>query len=357
VASPTEIAAMHRAVRLAARGLASTRPNPVVGAVVLDPTGAVVGEGWHLRPGGDHAEVRALTDAGERARGATVVVTLEPCNHTGRTGPCARALIDAGVRRVVVAVDDPTEEARGGTATLRAAGVDVETGVLTAAAEAGNVRWLTAVRRDRPWLVWKVAATLDGRVAAPDGTSRWISSPESRADTHALRATCDVIIAGSGTVLADDPALTVRDADDRPVPDQPLRVVVDTHGRTPAAARVRDDAAETWIATAAEVGANADGCVDLTALLHELHRRGHVVALLEGGPRLAGSFLREGLVDEFVAYLAPTVLGSGRAAVDGTGVATLADALALNILDVRRVGPDVRISGRPHPLGLTPEVV
>jgi len=357
VASPTEIAAMHRAVRLAARGLASTRPNPVVGAVVLDPMGAVVGEGWHLRPGGDHAEVRALTDAGERARGATVVVTLEPCNHTGRTGPCARALVEAGVRRVVVAVDDPTEEARGGTATLRAAGVEVETGVLTAAAEAGNVRWLTAVRRGRPWLVWKVAATLDGRVAAPDGTSRWISSPESRADTHALRATCDVIIAGSGTVLADDPALTVRDADDRPVPDQPLRVVVDTHGRTPATARVRDDAAETWIATAAELGANADGCVDLTALLHELHRRGHVVALLEGGPRLAGSFLREGLVDEFVAYLAPTVLGSGRAAVDGTGVATLADALALDILDVRRVGPDVRISGRPHPLDLIPEVV
>jgi diaminohydroxyphosphoribosylaminopyrimidine deaminase/5-amino-6-(5-phosphoribosylamino)uracil reductase len=357
VASPTEIAAMHRAVRLAARGLASTRPNPVVGAVVLDPMGAVVGEGWHLRPGGDHAEVRALTDAGERARGATVVVTLEPCNHTGRTGPCSRALIEAGVRRVVVAVDDPTEEARGGTATLRAAGVDVETGVLTAAAEAGNVRWLTAVRRGRPWLVWKVAATLDGRVAAPDGTSRWISSPESRADTHALRATCDVIIAGSGTVLADDPALTVRDDDDRPVHDQPLRVVVDTHGRTPATARVRDDAAETWIATAAEIGANADGCVDLTALLHELHRRGHVVALLEGGPRLAGSFLREGLVDEFVAYLAPTVLGSGRAAVDGTGVATLADALALDILDVRRVGPDVRISGRPHPLDLIPEVV
>jgi diaminohydroxyphosphoribosylaminopyrimidine deaminase / 5-amino-6-(5-phosphoribosylamino)uracil reductase len=357
VASPTEIAAMHRAIRLAARGLASTRPNPVVGAVVLDPMGAVVGEGWHLRPGGDHAEVRALTDAGERARGATVVVTLEPCNHTGRTGPCARALIEAGVRRVVVAVDDPTEEARGGTATLRAAGVDVETGVLTAAAEAGNVRWLTAVRRGRPWLVWKVAATLDGRVAAPDGTNRWISSPESRADTHALRATCDVIIAGSGTVLADDPALTVRDADDRPVSDQPLRVVVDTHGRTPATARVRDDAAETWIATAAEIGANADGCVDLTALLHELHRRGHVVALLEGGPRLAGSFLREGLVDEFVAYLAPTVLGSGRAAVDGTGVATLADALALDILDVRRVGPDVRISGRPHPLDLIPEVV
>ena len=357
MASPTEIAAMHRAIRLAARGMASTRPNPVVGSVVLDATGAVVGEGWHQRPGGDHAEVRALAAAGERARGGTVVVTLEPCNHTGRTGPCAQALIEAGVRRVVVAVEDPTLKAGGGTATLRAVGVDVETGVLAAAAEAGNVRWLTAMRRSRPWVVWKVAATLDGRVAAADGTSRWISSPESRADTHALRATCDVIIAGSGTVLADDPALTVRDREDNPVPDQPLRVVVDTFGRTPVAARVRDDSAETWIATAAEVGADESGCVDLTALLHELQRRGHVVALLEGGPRLAGSFLRAGLVDEFVAYLAPTLLGAGRAALDGTGVATLADALALDILDVRRVGPDVRISGRPRPLALTPEVV
>jgi diaminohydroxyphosphoribosylaminopyrimidine deaminase/5-amino-6-(5-phosphoribosylamino)uracil reductase len=360
VASPTEIAAMHRAVRLAARGMASTRPNPVVGAVVLDPSGQVVGEGWHVRPGGAHAEVAALAAAGERARGGTVVVTLEPCNHTGRTGPCARALIESGVRRVVLAVDDPTELARGGTATLRAAGVDVESGVLAAEAESGNVRWLTAVRRGRPWVVWKVAATLDGRVAAADGTSRWISSPESRADAHSLRASCDVIIAGSGTVLADDPSLTVRDADDNPVPDQPLRVVVDSRGRTPVGARVRDKAAETWIATAAEVGARPDGCVDLAALLHELNRRGHGVALLEGGPHLAGSFLRAGLVDEFVAYLAPTLLGAGRPALEGTGVATLADALALDITDVRRVGPDVRIAGRPRrtlSLGLAPEVV
>jgi diaminohydroxyphosphoribosylaminopyrimidine deaminase/5-amino-6-(5-phosphoribosylamino)uracil reductase len=355
VASPTEIAAMQRAVRLAARGLATTRPNPVVGAVVLDPAGAVVGEGWHVRAGHAHAEVTALADAGARARGGTVVVTLEPCNHTGRTGPCAQALIDAGVHRVVVAVIDPTEHARGGIATLRAAGLGVETGVLTAEAEAGNVRWLTAVRRGRPWVVWKVAATLDGRVAAADGTSRWISSPESRADAHALRASCDVIIAGSGTVLADDPALTVRDHDGNPLPDQPLRVVVDTHGRTPQDAQVRDAAAPTWVATAAEVGTDLDGCVDLTALLRELHRRDHVVALLEGGPRLAGSFLRQGLVDEFVAYLAPTLLGAGRSALEGTGVATLADALALDIADVRRVGPDIRIAGRPR--ARTPEVI
>lgn len=360
MASPTEIAAMHRAVRLAARGSATTRPNPVVGAVVLDATGTVVGEGWHVRPGGEHAEVVALSNAGERASGGTVVVTLEPCNHTGRTGPCARALVDAGVRRVVVAVADPTEEARGGATTLRAAGIDVETGVLAAEAEAVNERWLTAARRGRPWVVWKVAATLDGRVAAADGTSRWISSPQARADTHALRAACDVIIAGSGTVLADDPRLTVRDGADNPLADQPLRVVVDTHGRTPPAARVRDDTAETWVATAAEVGADASGCVDLIALMRELHRRGHTAALLEGGPRLAGSFLRDGLVDEIVAYLAPTLLGAGRPALEGTGVATLADALALDIVDVRRVGPDVRIAARPRRLpsvGAIPEVV
>jgi diaminohydroxyphosphoribosylaminopyrimidine deaminase / 5-amino-6-(5-phosphoribosylamino)uracil reductase len=202
------------------------------------------------------------------------------------------------------------------------------------------------VRRGRPWLVWKVASTLDGRVAAPDGSSRWISSVASRADTHALRAACDVIIAGSGTVLADDPALTVRDADDKPLADQPLRVVVDSLGRTPDDARVRDASADTWVATAAEVGTAADGRVDLPALLQQLRRRGHTVALLEGGPRLAGSFLRDGLVDEVVAYLAPTLLGSGSPALSGTGVATLADALALDIVDVRRVGPDVRITGR-----------
>ena len=165
MASQTEIVAMHRAVRLAARGLATTRPNPVVGAVVLDARGQVVGEGWHVRPGGPHAEVVALAQAGDRAVGGTVVVTLEPCNHTGRTGPCARALVESGVRRVVLAVDDPTELARGGATTLRAAGVDVETGVLAVAAESGNVRWLTAVRRGRPWVVWKLAATLDGLLA------------------------------------------------------------------------------------------------------------------------------------------------------------------------------------------------
>jgi diaminohydroxyphosphoribosylaminopyrimidine deaminase/5-amino-6-(5-phosphoribosylamino)uracil reductase len=348
VATPTEIVAMRRAVELAERGAETTRPNPVVGAVVLDAAGELVGEGWHERAGGPHAEVVALAEAGDRARGGTIAVTLEPCNHTGRTGPCVVAVQQAGVRRVLVAVADPTPQARGGAETLRAAGLDVETGVLAQEAERVNRRWLSAVRTGRPWVVWKFAATLDGRSAATDGTSRWISSPESRADTHVLRASCDTIIAGSGTVLADDPALTVRDTTGAPVAEQPLRVVVDSHGRTPAGAKVLDGAAETWIATAAEVGSDADGRVDLDALLVLLFDRGRRVALLEGGPRLAGAFLRADLVDEVVAYLAPTLLGDGHSALAGTGITTLSDAVALDIEEVRRVGPDVRIAGRPR---------
>ncbi len=346
MAHPSETAAMRRAIALASRGAATTRPNPVVGAVVLDPAGAVVGEGWHQHAGGPHAEVVALAAAGDRARGGTAVVTLEPCAHTGRTAPCIRALLDAGVRRVVYAVADPTDVAGGGAAALKEAGLDVEGGLLADEAAEVNVRWLTAVRRRRPWFIWKVAATLDGRVAAPDGTSRWISSPESRADTHLLRAACDTIVAGSGTVLADDPALTVRDTGGGPLDDQPLRVVVDTHGRTPPSARVRDDAAPTWVATAAELGTDSDGRVDLAALTCALFERGRRVALLEGGPRLAGGFLRAGLVDEVVAYLAPRLLGAGHAALEGTGITTLADAVSLDVREVTRVGPDVRVTAR-----------
>jgi diaminohydroxyphosphoribosylaminopyrimidine deaminase/5-amino-6-(5-phosphoribosylamino)uracil reductase len=343
---PSETAAMRRAIALASRGTGTTRPNPVVGAVVLDPAGAVVGEGWHERAGGPHAEIVALAAAGHRARGGTAVVTLEPCAHTGRTAPCVQALLDAGIRRVVYAVADPTDTAGGGAAALKEAGLDVEGGLLADEAAEVNVRWHTAVRRHRPWVIWKVAATLDGRVAAPDGTSRWISSPESRADTHALRACCDTIVAGSGTVLADDPALTVRDPDGALLGEQPLRVVVDTHGRTPADARVRDLAAPTWVATVAELGAGPDGRVDLVALVDALFGRGRRVALLEGGPRLAGGFLRAGLVDEVVAYLAPRLLGAGHAALEGTGVTTLGDALSLDVREVSRVGPDVRITAR-----------
>jgi diaminohydroxyphosphoribosylaminopyrimidine deaminase/5-amino-6-(5-phosphoribosylamino)uracil reductase len=346
VASQAELEAMRRAITLAARGAGRTSPNPVVGCVVLDRHGAVAGEGWHARAGGPHAEIEALRAAGEAARGGTAVVTLEPCNHTGRTGPCAQALIAAGVARVVVAVDDPNPVAAGGAATLRAAGVEVESGLLTAEAAAGNVAWLTALRTGRPHLTWKFAATLDGRSAAADGTSRWITGPAARADVHRLRAGVDTILAGIGTVLTDDPELTVR----LPGHDghQPLRVVVDSTGRTPAHARVRDGAAATWIATAAEVGADPDGHVDLAKLLAALHARGSRSVLLEGGPTLAGAALRAGLVDRVVGYLAPALLGAGPAALAEAGITTIDRALRLDVTDVALVGTDVRITATPR---------
>ncbi|MDT5041588.1 MAG: diaminohydroxyphosphoribosylaminopyrimidine deaminase [Actinoplanes sp.] len=341
----TEQEAMGRAVALAARGLGMTSPNPVVGCLILDAVGQVVGEGCHAYAGGPHAEIVALAQAGERAAGGTALVTLEPCNHTGRTGPCSLALVAAGVRRVVIAVDDPTTIAAGGTATLRAAGVEVVTGPGRAEAEAGNVAWLTAVRRGRPYLTWKYAATLDGRSAAADGTSKWITSPPARADVHRLRSTVDAIIAGRGTVLADDPQLTVRDlADGSLAGKQPLRVVVDSAGRTPENARVRDGCAPTWIATVAELGSGPDGRTDLSALLAGLYARGVRAALLEGGPTLAGAFLAAGLVDKVVGYVAPKLLGAGSSALVGAGIDTIADAIVLELTDVTQIGPDLRFT-------------
>jgi diaminohydroxyphosphoribosylaminopyrimidine deaminase/5-amino-6-(5-phosphoribosylamino)uracil reductase len=345
----TEDEAMRRAIALAARGLGTTSPNPVVGCVLLDAAGTVVGEGFHAYAGGPHAEIVALAQAGELARSGTAVVTLEPCNHTGRTGPCAQALIGAGIARVVVAADDPTPVAAGGVATLRAAGVDVQTGVRRDEAEAGNVAWLTAVRRSRPYVTWKFASTLDGRSAAADGTSMWITSEPARADVHALRSTVDAVLAGVGTVLADDPQLTVRNLRDGSLAiKQPLRVVVDTHGRTPADARVRDGGAPTWIATAAEVGAGPDGRIDLTALMAALHARGVRAALLEGGPTLAGAFLAARLVDRVVGYVAPKLLGDGASALRGAGVHTIAGAIDLDITDITRLGSDLRLTATPR---------
>ncbi|MFE7338872.1 bifunctional diaminohydroxyphosphoribosylaminopyrimidine deaminase/5-amino-6-(5-phosphoribosylamino)uracil reductase RibD, partial [Streptomyces fimicarius] len=221
-----DITAMRRAITLAARGLGSTSPNPVVGCVITDAAGELAGEGFHQRAGGPHAEVHALRAAGERARGGTAYVTLEPCNHTGRTGPCAQALLAAGISRVVYAVGDPNPQATGGGATLRAAGVRAEQGLLADEAEAGNAAWLTSVRLGRPYVLWKYAATLDGRIAAADATSRWITSPEARADVHRLRAEADAVLVGSGTARTDDPQLGVRGIDGA---TQPLRVVVDTN--------------------------------------------------------------------------------------------------------------------------------
>ena len=333
-----ELRAMARARELGASVLGTTSPNPAVGAVILDTRGTPVGEGATAAPGGPHAEVTALAQAGEHARGGTAVVTLEPCAHTGRTGPCADALLAAGIARVVVAVPEPTELAGGGAAQLRAAGVDVVLGVEEAEAEAGALSgWLTGVRAHRPFVVWKVAATLDGRVAAADGTSRWITGEQARAAVHRLRATCDAVVVGSGTVLADDPQLTVRDADGDDVARQPLRVVVDRRDRVPATARVLDDAAPTHVSRA----------VDPAALLAELFDRDVRRVLLEGGPTLAAAFLRAGLVDEAVVHLAPSLFGAGPSLVGDLGISTIADALALSVIDVTPLGGDVQIRLRP----------
>ncbi|MGX1849915.1 bifunctional diaminohydroxyphosphoribosylaminopyrimidine deaminase/5-amino-6-(5-phosphoribosylamino)uracil reductase RibD [Streptomyces sp. NPDC055299] len=363
-AAPVETAAMRRAIELAARGLGHTSPNPVVGCVVLDSEGRTAGEGWHRRAGGPHAEIHALRAAGERARGGTALVTLEPCNHTGRTGPCARALIDAGIARVVYAVADPDPTATGGAVTLAGAGLDVEGGLLADEAAAGNEAWLTAVLRHRPFVLWKYAATLDGRVAAADGTSRWITSPESRADVHRLRAAADAVIVGSGTARADDPQLGARIsglADDEI--SQPLRVVVDS-GATAvkAGARVLDGTAPTLIAVAEDADTGhldglapiirlpraADGRgLHLPALLQALYAREVRSVLLEGGPTLAGAFLAARAVDKVVGYLAPVLLGAGPAVLGDAGITTIAQALRLDVTGTERLGPDLRVTATP----------
>ena len=335
MASSSEIAAMRRALAAAARGPAHG-PNPRVGCVILDAAGAVVGEGRHEGAGTPHAEVVALAAAGPAARGGTAVVTLEPCDHTGRTGPCSHALLDAGVARVVIAADDVNPVAAGGARTLRAAGVDVETGALADDSRALNRYWEFAVGTGRPFVTWKFAATLDGRSAAADGTSRWITGPAARADVHARRATSDAVLVGTGTVLADDPQLTVRDADGRPVARQPLRVVL---GRRPLppTARVLDGDAETLVL--------ADR--DPALALKQLHEREVRHVWLEGGPTVAAAFWRAGLVDEVVAYLAPALLGAGAAAVGDLGITTIGQAARLVPSEVRRLGDDVLVVSRP----------
>ncbi|WP_336209090.1 bifunctional diaminohydroxyphosphoribosylaminopyrimidine deaminase/5-amino-6-(5-phosphoribosylamino)uracil reductase RibD [Nonomuraea sp. LPB2021202275-12-8] len=362
-ASRVDAAHMARAVELAARGHGGTSPNPVVGCVVLDAGGAVAGEGFHAYAGGPHAEVAALRQAGARARGGTAYVTLEPCDHTGRTGPCSRALLDAGVARVVIAVPDPTPKAAGGAARLRAGGVDVASGLLAEEAERVNAEWLTYARLGRPHVTWKLAATLDGRSAAADGTSQWITSPEARADVHRLRARCDAIVAGIGTVLADDPRLTARPAaapdGPAPVSGRPLRVVVDTGARTPPHARVLDGQAPTLVAIAEDAVTSLDadllrlprhdGGLDLHALLKELAAREVVSVFLEGGPTLAGSFVEQGLVDRVVAYVAPALLGAGPAALGQAGVGSIGQAHRLVFDEVSRIGPDLRLTARPVP--------
>ncbi|MEP7020001.1 MAG: bifunctional diaminohydroxyphosphoribosylaminopyrimidine deaminase/5-amino-6-(5-phosphoribosylamino)uracil reductase RibD [Pseudonocardiales bacterium] len=333
-----EQAAMHRALALAELVRGRTSPNPPVGAVVLDADGKLTGEGATAPAGGAHAEVVALAQAGEAARGGTVVVTLEPCAHTGQTGPCTDALIEAGVAKVVYALDDPNPIATGGAAKLREAGVVVLGHVETAAATSGALRpWLHSVRSGRPFVTWKFAATLDGRVAAADLSARWISSVASRIDSHAFRSRVDAIVVGSGTVLADDPHLTVRDEDDNLAEHQPLRVVLDRRHRLPQTARILDSAAETLV---------LDTAVPRFAL-KALYDRGVRHVLLEGGPTLAGAFVEAACVDEVIAYLAPTLLGAGPSALGHAGVGSIGEAVTLDVDTVTRLGDDVKIVARP----------
>ena len=315
---------MGEAVELGRSVRTSTSPNPWVGAVIVPPGGDPVALGATSPPGGPHAEAVALELAGSTARGSTVYVTLEPCSHHGRTPPCADALIAAGVSRVVVGVADPDPRVAGqGLARLRAAGVEVAVGV--GADEVGRslAPYLKHRRTGRPWVVLKLAATLDGRTAAPDGSSRWITGPLARADVHRLRAESDAIAVGSGTVRADDPALTVRDAEGR----HPRRIVL---GTIPEGARVRPADSHRG---------------PPEALLDRLGAEGVVQLLVEGGPTVAGQWHRLRLVDQYVIYLAPALLGGddGRPVLAGPGAPTMADVWRGAITSVRQVGPDVRI--------------
>jgi len=314
----TEAIALGQSVRT------STSPNPWVGAVIVPAGDEPVAEGATQPPGGPHAEAVALELAGSTARGATAYVTLEPCCHHGRTGPCAEALIDAGVARVVVGVLDPDPHVAGrGIARLREAGIEVEVGVLASDVEESLAPYLAHRRRGRPWVVLKLAATLDGRIAAPDGSSRWITGPEARADAHQLRAESDAIVVGAGTVRADDPALTVRMAVGR----DPLRIVL---GRAPERARVQPALVHEG---------------ELEPLLAELGSRGVLQLLVEGGSRVAWSFHQQRLVDQYVVYLAPALLGGddGVPLFGGPGAPSMDQVWRGWFRAVRTLGPDLRI--------------
>lgn len=317
---------MAEAISLAGSPDAPYGENPRVGCVIVDADGVVVGRGFHRGAGTPHAEVVALSDAGERARGATAVVTLEPCRHTGRTGPCTSALIDAGIARLVFGQPDPTEQAGGGAAVLAAAGVEVIGPVREDEASGINREWTFAVTHGRPFVTWKCAVSLDGRVAGADGGPTRISGDAARRQVHELRARVGAIIVGTGTALADDPALTVRDVDASGVP---LRVVVGSRS-VPADARVLDDAAPTLLIDER----------DPHLLLADLYARGVRHALLEGGPTLAAAFLAAEVVDRVDWYVAPILLGDGPVALPA-----LAERVGVRVDEVTVVGEDVRIVG------------
>jgi diaminohydroxyphosphoribosylaminopyrimidine deaminase/5-amino-6-(5-phosphoribosylamino)uracil reductase len=360
--TPAESAAMQRALALARRGEGWVEPNPMVGAVVLAADGLVIGEGWHKRFGGDHAEVMALAAAGERARGGTLAVTLEPCAHHGKTPPCVDAILAAGIARVVVAAADPSPHASGrGVARLQAAGVAVEAGLLEREAIRLTAPFRTFVERRRPWLVAKWALSLDGRIATASGESRWISSEASRRLVHQLRGRVDAVMVGIGTALADDPLLTARP----PGPRRALRIVCDTAARLPPDSQLARTARDLPVLVAVAADApcervralEAAGCgilvcpggprERLTWLLEELGKRGVTNLLVEGGPTLLGSCFDGDVVDEVWAFIAAKVIGGAAApaAVGGAGAAEISLARPIDVEETRDSGGDLFVRG------------
>jgi diaminohydroxyphosphoribosylaminopyrimidine deaminase / 5-amino-6-(5-phosphoribosylamino)uracil reductase len=343
---------MRRALALAEKGLYTTTPNPRVGCVVVKGDN-VVGEGWHAKAGEPHAEALALGQAGAAAAGATAYVSLEPCNHYGRTPPCAGALINAKVARVVAALRDPNPQASGGGAALAGAGIRFEHGLLEEEARELNIGFVSRVTRGRPWVRLKVAATLDGRTALENGKSQWLTGAEARRDGHHWRARACAVLTGAGTVRTDDPRLTVRDVE---TSRQPLRVIVDSRLETPPGARILQG--EKVLVFSASPGAlpnaevvvlpNANKKVELAKMLEELARRGVNELHVEAGFRLNGSLVREGCVDEFLLYLNPSLLGDGAQGMfDLPPFAALEERPKLKVLSLERLGDDLRILARP----------
>ncbi len=326
--------AMRHALTLAANGPA-LGVNPQVGCVLLDADGTIVAEGWHRGAGTPHAEVDALSKVPD-ATGLTAVVTLEPCNHTGRTGPCSEALIAAGIGKVVYAISDPGVASSGGAQTLRDAGVEVESGVLADEAEEFLHVWLTSARLGRPYVTVKWASTLDGRAAAADGSSQWITGTASRQRVHEQRAASDAILVGTGTVFADDPTLTARGDAGELLEQQPLPVVVGT--------RAIPGDAKLWEHPR---GVLESGTRDLDVVLAWLFEQGIRRAYVEGGPTLASAFIAAGLVDEYLVYLAPKLLGGDQLAIGDLGIASIGKARELRITSVESLGDDILITARP----------
>jgi diaminohydroxyphosphoribosylaminopyrimidine deaminase/5-amino-6-(5-phosphoribosylamino)uracil reductase len=328
---------MRRAIELSSNGPARG-VNPQVGAIALDAAGNIIAEGWHMGSGTPHAEVDALRKLSpEQIRGATMVVTLEPCNHTGRTGPCAAALVEAQVARVVYAVSDPGCESSGGAERLRAAGIEVIGGVLASEVEAHQHSWLTAARLGRPHVTVKWAGSLDGRAAADDGTSQWISSAAARELVHRQRAMADAIIVGTGTVISDNPTLTARSTDGTLHEAQPVPVVIGERP-IPGDSLIYQHPHEPIV----------PGTRDIETVLAELHTRGLRSVYVEGGPTLASAFIEAGVVDRYFIFVAPTVLGGSRLALTDVGVGTLAERIDLDFTRIEQVGPDLFIEAHPR---------